>query len=275
MTVASLHILADNRCVDSELSFEHGWSVWLDMGRGVGWLWDTGQTSLFLDNAACLGIDPATARGVALSHGHYDHVGGLRALCDKGFAGPIIGHGSIFSKRYSRRGEATYRAAGMDELWPEGAPAGLRPVGDVVELAPGLTFVTDIARRPGAFAATANLFLDTAGQVTDTVPDDACLVIDGQNGPLVLLGCCHSGLANTLHHLRKRLGLTQVATVVGGLHLGTAPQTALEETRDALDAFGVQRIFAGHCTGETATGWLREQCRGAVEASGGGLRIRP
>ena len=275
MTVQSLHILVDNRCVDQRLAFEHGWSVWLDLGPDGGWLWDTGQTGRMLDNAALLGLDPATARGVALSHGHYDHTGGLRALCDKGFDGPIIGHAAILARRYSRRGESTYRAAGMDELWPDGGPSNLRPVRDVCTIAPGLTFVTDIVRRPGAFEATANLFRDTAGRETDTVPDDACLVIDGARGPLVLLGCCHSGLANTLHHLRARLGLTRVTTVVGGLHLATAPTSALRETRDALAAFDVQRVHAGHCTGEAALSWLREHSRSAFEPSGAGLRITP
>ena len=273
MSVAAVHILADNRSARPELAFEHGWSAWLDLGSRGNWLWDTGQTGMFLDNAAALGIDPATADGVALSHGHYDHAGGLPALFARGYAGKVAAHPGVLALRYSRRGASTYRSAGMGDGRLAGNPDWLLPVEDVRELAPGLTFVTGIARRPGFSAATANLFLDTAGHVPDAVVDDACLLVQGQNGPVVLLGCCHSGLANTLWHLRDRLGVERADAVVGGLHLGGADERTLEEARDALRAFEVRRLYAGHCTGDAATAYLREHCDGDVQATGCGMTI--
>jgi len=275
MPVTSLHILIDNQSVDPALACEHGWSVWLDAGRDGSWLWDTGQTDLIIQNAAAMGIDPLTATGIALSHGHYDHTGGLPALLKRNFSGRVVGHPDIMCARYSRRDETSCRFIGMDDSCLAGGSPRFEFAEDVVELGPGLTFVTGIIRQPGLFTATANLFRDTAGQVPDAIADDACLVLDGENGPLVLLGCGHSGLANTLQHLRRRLGLETVDSVVGGLHLGNAPETAMEETLEALRAFEVRRLFTGHCTGEAATTYLRNHFPGQVTATGCGMVIWP
>jgi 7,8-dihydropterin-6-yl-methyl-4-(beta-D-ribofuranosyl)aminobenzene 5'-phosphate synthase len=275
MPETTLHVLIDNQSADPALDFEHGWSVWLDRGSDDSWLWDTGQTGLLLQNAAAMGIDPLTAKGVALSHGHYDHAGGLPTLLDKGFSGVVVGHPNIAATRYSRRGETTYRSVGMGDSRLAGSLPGFQPAKDIAELGQGLTFVTGISRQPGFFTATANLFTDTAGQEPDGIEDDACLLLDGANGPLVLLGCCHSGLANTLWHVRQRLGIETIATVVGGLHLRGAPDAALEETLEALRAFGVKRLFTGHCTGDAATAYLVSHYWGQTTATGCGMVIYP
>lgn len=275
MAVRSLRILVDNVVAEARLGFEHGWSVWIDAGQDGCFLWDTGQTGLVLPNAAALGIAPATARAVALSHGHYDHSGGLAALAAAGYAGPVYGHPDVWLRRYSRRDAHTYRSAGMDDgRLPEGLP-GFVATRDTRRIAPGLTFVTDIPRRPGLFTATANLFRDTAGHVPDVVADDAFLVIDAPEGPLVLLGCCHAGLANTLLTVRERCGIEQVRTVAGGLHLAGAPETALAETVAILVRFGVSRLYPGHCTGQTGIDYLGEHFPGTVTPTGSGLEILP
>jgi len=269
----TLSILTDNRSADPELGFEHGWSVLVDLGAQGRWLWDTGQTGLFLENARALGLDPTRCDGLALSHGHHDHAGGLPALLEAGFTGPIVGHPELLSRRYSRRDGLTYRSIGMGDGRISLPLPGYSPETDIRELAPGLTFVTGIVRRPGAFAATTDLFRDTAGQETDTVPDDACLVLDGEKGTVVLLGCCHSGLGNTLAHLRARLGITEIEAVIGGLHLGKAPDWALDETLASLAEYGVARLSPGHCTGEAGFDRLQQDFPGRTTITGAGMRL--
>lgn len=273
MAGGTLSILTDNRAADAALDFEHGWSVLVDLGPGRRWLWDTGQTDLFLRNATAMGLSPEAADGVVLSHGHYDHAGGLPALLSAGYAGPIVAHPDLLSMRYSRRGGTTYRSIGMGDGRMELPLRGFSPETDVRELLPGLTFVTGIVRRPGAFAATAELYRDTAGTIPDPVPDDACLIIDGSRGPVLLLGCCHSGLGNTLAHLRNRLGLTAVEAVIGGLHLTNAPDWAVDETLETLATFGVRRLLPGHCTGQAATDRLAREFPGQTVQTGAGMRI--
>jgi 7,8-dihydropterin-6-yl-methyl-4-(beta-D-ribofuranosyl)aminobenzene 5'-phosphate synthase len=273
MDLGTLHVLVDNRAMDASLGFEHGWSVLVDLGPGRRWLWDTGQTGLFLENARTMGVSPLDADGLALSHGHHDHAGGLPSLLAAGYGGPIVGHPEMLAIRYSRRDGTTFRSIGMGDGRLALPLAGFEPVADIRELAPGLTFVTGIPRRPGAFAATAHLYRDTAGAVADTVPDDACLVIEGDRGPVLLLGCCHSGLGNTLVHLRERLGLTSVEAVIGGLHLTGAPDWAVEETLASLADFGARRLLAGHCTGQPALARLARDFSGQTAETGAGMRI--
>lgn len=275
MAVRSLRVLVDNVSSDSRLAAEHGWSVWIDAGKAGCFLWDTGQTGLVAQNAAALGIDPTAAQSIALSHGHYDHSGGLATLIEAGYAGPVYGHPDVWQQRYSRRDATTYRSAGMDDgRLPNGLPEFI-PVRETQTLAPGLTCVTDIPRRSGNFTATANLFCDTAGHVPDLVPDDAFLVIDTPEGKLALLGCCHAGLANSLEAARDTCGIERFQTVVGGLHLIGAPESAMAETVDALTRFGVTRLYAGHCTGQAGLDYLREHFQGDFTPTGAGLVIIP
>lgn len=104
--------------------------------------------------------------------------------------------------------------------------------------------------------------LDPQGATPDAVADDACLVLEGTAGPSLVLGCCHSGLANSLACARERLGVTRVHTVLGGLHLYQAGPDALDETARALTDFGVQRLIAGHCTGQERVDALASRLSG-------------
>jgi 7,8-dihydropterin-6-yl-methyl-4-(beta-D-ribofuranosyl)aminobenzene 5'-phosphate synthase len=90
---------------------------------------------------------------------------------------------------------------------------------------------------------------------------------------LLVLGCCHSGLANTLHHIRDVLGLKAIHAVLGGLHLLTAPESALRETAGVLRDYRVERVYPCHCTGEQAGQFLREHLPGKVFDVGTGTVI--
>jgi len=242
-----IDVLCDNETSGPACACEWGLSLAIDLGQGPDggglWLWDTGQTDLFLKNAAALGIDVTKARGLALSHGHFDHTGGVRALLAAGFAGAIHAHPACACDRYAE-GKDAPRHIGPPALLPPFIPAG-----PVTELAPGLTLITDIPRAPGRFQAVQGFSYDTKGLEPDNVPDDAFLVLDTDKGPVVILGCCHSGLANSLACASQRLGHVAFRAVLGGLHLYKAAADAVEETAQALTHFGVRRLVAGHCTG--------------------------
>ncbi|OIN99230.1 MAG: hypothetical protein AUJ49_11520 [Desulfovibrionaceae bacterium CG1_02_65_16] len=258
-------VLCDNESGRDDCGCEWGLSLAIDLGgpgdeTGGLWLWDTGQTPLFLRNAAALGIDPAAARGLALSHGHYDHTGGLTALMATGFSGAIHAHPACAGARYADEpGGKPRRPIGPPRPLPAFSSAG-----PLTELAPGLTLITDIPRAPGRFESVAGFFLDPGGEHPDSVPDDAFLVLQTAKGPVAILGCCHSGLMNSLNCARERLGIQSFHAVLGGLHLYNAGPDALAETAEALRRFTVALVVAGHCTGKGSASALGALLPGCV-----------
>lgn len=256
-----LTILSDNTVHTPGLHSEWGLSMFLELHGQRPWLWDTGASPLFLDNAQALDLDGdmLQAEGVALSHGHFDHTGGLEALFASGFAGRVVTHPRFDEPRFAMHAPGDEpRSIGNPPGMPRPLPR-LETVDPVGELAPGLTFLTGIPHRPGAFTAVSGFYRDPAGNQPDSVPDDAFLYVESGGTRTVVLGCCHAGLANSLEHLRAQLGIDQVDIVIGGLHLYRAREPALDESAEALEQFGVRRVYAGHCTGEHGIAGLHER----------------
>lgn len=264
--MTTLRVLVDNTAHLPHLEKEHGLSMLLELQQGP-WLWDTGASGAFALNAQLQGVDLSLVQGVALSHGHWDHTGGLSSLRNTGSTCPVFAHPEVLLTRYSiHPGQAT-REIG----WRGGDETGrLHTIQKQQELTPGLEFHTAFPRRPGCFQAVEHFFFDSQGTRPDPVHDDAALLVSGKKGAALVLGCCHSGLANTMHAIADRTGLDRVHMVVGGLHLGGAPAEAIQETVEALRTFNVQEVYAGHCTGDEALHKLRRQLPGVVHGLGAG-----
>jgi len=248
-------VLCDNESASPACGCEWGLSLAVDLGGADGlWLWDTGQSDLFLKNAQALGIDVGAARGLALSHGHFDHTGGFAALFERtAFAGTVHAHPACASARYAEEANGKPRK-------PVGPPSPLpdfAPAGPLTRLAPGLTMLTDIPRAPGRFEAVRGFSLDREGSKPDAVPDDGFLVLETAKGAVAIMGCCHSGLYNSLACAQDRLGIASFYAVLGGLHLYAAGADAVDETAAAVAAFGIRQLVTGHCTGADRTSTLR------------------
>lgn len=272
--MASCTVLVDNTVFRHGLGTEHGLSLHLELGPSRTWLWDTGQTGLLVDNAGILGIDLGGIRGVALSHGHYDHTGGLKHLRDRtGFQGPIFGHPACLQSRCRLLPDNGAKSIGMPEpdrnIWL----STFRAVAADTWLEPDLLMVTDIPRSRGNFESPDPFFLDPGGQVPDLLPDDSALVWLAPAGPVLVLGCCHSGLRNTCLAIRDRHGFSSFRVLVGGLHLGSAPVWALEQTIQTITDFGFESVFAGHCTTAPAMDILAGQLSGKMLPLGAGHRF--
>jgi 7,8-dihydropterin-6-yl-methyl-4-(beta-D-ribofuranosyl)aminobenzene 5'-phosphate synthase len=113
------------------------------------------------------------------------------------------------------------------------------------------------------------------GDVEDTVPEDMALVVQTNQGLVLLFGCGHAGVINTLEHVRAAIDPSGVKAIIGGLHLFAADEAHLAWTASQLKRFGVQQIVGAHCTGIEAvyrlrelSGLTRQSCMvGAVGAS--------
>lgn len=264
-------ILADNDAYRSDCGSEHGLSCFVELDSGAKWLWDTGQSGLFLENARALGVDVLQAQGLALSHGHYDHTGGLPALLRSGFSAPVYAHPDALQQRYAVRKGMHPRAIGLPSVLAADALPQLVAVTETTELSAGLRMLCAIKRLPGMHENIRGFYWEAEGEHPDGVRDDAALLLEANGQTVLILGCCHSGLGNTLYALRRRTGVASVDVVLGGLHLGDAgPEETgrqVDQAAAVLREFGVKTIYAGHCTGSDARSLLADKMRNGDKAT--------
>ncbi|MBN1135316.1 MAG: MBL fold metallo-hydrolase [Anaerolineae bacterium] len=233
---------------------EHGLAFLIET-EGRRLLFDTGQSgTVLLHNLGLLGIDPETIDAVAISHAHYDHIGGLPALLEHLRSGaPLYANPDLFRQRFSRR-QGQPESIGLS-LTRETLAAHLMLNLDAKprEILPSLWTTGEITERPEAEGKSDYHLMREGGVlIADAYRDDMALVLD-LGGRLVLLcGCCHAGLLNTLAHVERAFG-QPIAFIAGGLHLTGATTKDLELVSRVLAAMPVlQRVYPNHCTGETA-----------------------
>jgi 7,8-dihydropterin-6-yl-methyl-4-(beta-D-ribofuranosyl)aminobenzene 5'-phosphate synthase len=127
-----------------------------------------------------------------------------------------------------------------------------------VEVAPGIILTGQVKRHQPDEAGDHTFYEQSPGGRfhKDHLFDDLALVIRLEEGLLVLLGCAHSGLINTLRHVLEITGETKIYALMGGTHLKEASPEQVEETLDQLADFGLQKIGVSHCTGFAASAAL-------------------
>jgi len=277
MTTAStrITILIDNQSVDG-CEAEHGFSLWLETeGRRI--LFDTGQGEAFIRNAETLGIDPGLADTIVLSHGHYDHSGGLPQVLRRARKADLYCHPAAVSARYSiRNGRPrnlrmpSTSLIALDRLPLEQLHWLQRP-----QTLTGCIGLSGPIPRVSGFEDTGGpFFLDRQGLRPDPIDDDLALWVRTGGGLIVIVGCAHAGLVNTLHHVQRCSDGIPIRAVIGGFHLLNASSRRLERTLAALRQFSPDLIVPCHCTGGTAVAALRDIFGHRVSPGAAGARYR-
>lgn len=240
---------------------EHGFAALIEPSGGEPILFDTGQGATLLHNARRMNKDLSKVAGVVVSHGHYDHAGGLLPLLQE--CGPklVYGHPAIFRPRYRVKDTGECLAIGIphSRTMLEEAGADFNLSAAFREIAPGISLTGEVPRATAFETGDQGLYCDCTGQDVDSTPDDQSLILDTDRGLVVLMGCCHAGLINTLEHVAYTMGRRDVYAVIGGTHLGFCGQEQLEMTIRALKEWGIQKVAASHCTGFAASARLSRE----------------
>jgi 7,8-dihydropterin-6-yl-methyl-4-(beta-D-ribofuranosyl)aminobenzene 5'-phosphate synthase len=240
---------------------EHGLSLLIE--REDATLFDTGQGFALMHNMKSLFKDPSKIARVVLSHGHYDHTGGLKPLLEsQGREIPVFAHPEVFTSRVARydgpQGPVDV-PIDMPNKKEEYEKLGARfiPAGGRTDIAEGIVAFSDIPRAAGWKGFDARLKQKSGDTVMDDpFNDDLSLLVETESGPVVLLGCAHAGLVEILDHIAGETGHMTFHAVIGGTHLGSAPPEYLERAIGALEKYGVTIIAASHCTGFKAAATL-------------------
>ena len=252
------------RCLVSDtvetpaLKAEHGLAFWVE-SNAVRLLFDTGQGAALAPNAKQLGVDLAFVEAVAFSHGHYDHTGGLPAAVGAAHRLRLYAHPDAFQPKFALR-KQNFASIGL----PDSARSLLTDsrvqvveTRTPVEFAPGYTLTGEIPRAPDAESASSPFCLTPNTTCPDPFRDDQALFFTTAEGVVVLLGCAHAGVENTLRYVTKLAGADRLHAVIGGMHLHSASAERVQRVVDTLRDLQVQLIGPTHCTGERATAALR------------------
>lgn len=231
---------------------EHGLAFLIESEEGRV-LFDTGASgAVLLYNMEIAQVALNSVTALALSHAHPDHSGGLPDLLERRPGLPIYAHPGILRARFSEK-DGQMRAKGLPldvEVLRQQADLHLSDAPQ--EILTGIWTTGEISERPEPEGRSPHHYVrDGERWVPDPYRDDMGLVLETVRGLLLVCGCCHAGLLNTLSHVRRAFGEDPVA-VVGGTHLISADEAHMCRLSEVLKRLGPPQLYLNHCTGQAA-----------------------
>ena len=268
-------VVCDNMISRPGLLGQHGLSMVIEKD-GESYLFDTGQRLSLSLNLKALDKNPHSLKKIFISHGHYDHTGGLKWILRKTGRVEVVAQSSLFSKHMLADPENPKKLPtfigvpwGKGDL--ESLGAEFRFVDRPEEVAPGILFLTGIEGPAEGKPRDDRLVLQERDRfIGDPVKDDASLILETGKGPVLLLGCAHSGVLNILDYVREKLGLTKLHALLGGTHLMFYGLQYIPDFIERLDRLSVNLVGVSHCTGLAATIELAKRLGDKVRVASAG-----
>jgi 7,8-dihydropterin-6-yl-methyl-4-(beta-D-ribofuranosyl)aminobenzene 5'-phosphate synthase len=264
-------VLCDNLAGPVSFKGEHGLSVQLQV-EGRSFLWDCGQSDVAVHNSRLLGMDLRNLEGIGISHGHFDHAGGIMEILSASGPKKLFMHPKALEPKFFMAGEIKrYIGIPFQKDAIDSASAGVELSSEPRELMPGVRLTGEVPRVTEFEGFEANLFCQVDGVIQpDPFTDDQSLVVDTPEGAVVLTGCAHAGLVNVIKHVLE--SSSKIKAIFGGTHLGLgASPERVSATLDFLEEVLPDRIVPCHCTGLNATVQLVERFKDRVVPGQAGL----
>ena len=245
-------------------SGEHGFSAFIEMDQG-NYLFDTGSGRSIVPNSLTMNKDLKSVRRIFLSHGHYDHTGGLSEVLKLKGKVDVHAHPHVFLDRIAvlkEEDREIKRFIGIryKKRYLESLGANFVFNTDFMEVEKGLFLTGEVPRQTIFEKPDPRLFSEMDGRTThDLFLDDQSLILDTDKGMVLILGCAHSGMINIINHVINKMGKENFHAILGGTHLDFLTPEQLEESIKSLKKIEVEKIGISHCTGMRAAFRLHQE----------------
>lgn len=254
-------VLVDNCAKTKKLQSEHGIAYWIKTKDSLI-LFDTGQGVALPGNSQRMRISFSQCRAIVFSHGHYDHTGAAEfalKMCPEAL---VYIHPDVMKTRYGFKPGHPVKSIGIPLVMRQAlnrARKRIRWVRRPVQIANGIWATGPIPRVSSFEDVGGNFFNNFACTKKDTITDDQAVWVETDQGLIVLLGCGHSGVVNTLDYISKLTNRAPIFAVLGGMHLLNVSRRRLTQTVCALKRYRIRWILPGHCTGDIAMNYLKQK----------------
>lgn len=224
-------------------------------------LFDTGSGNALMVNAAQSNIDLAQINDLVISHGHFDHTGAVLSFLNTAGKKKIYGHSYMFTPRYLVLGDFKKEIGlpfKINELEERNAEIILTD--EFTEIYPNIYLTGAIPRLTDYEDVGGSFWVDAEDSlVPDLIADDMSMVIRHPEGLIIISGCAHAGIINTIEYACQKTGESRVLAFIGGTHLMAASEERLDKTTAAIKKYDIQKLVACHCTGFNALVKLRNE----------------
>jgi len=237
---------------------EHGLSFYgvVKSGdRSHSFFFDFGVTGdLFLHNLKVLGIDPQKVDALVLSHGHFDHYGGLAALLERIRPRSIplyVGKGAFTRRFHERKGEGLTDLGRLEREKLEEMGVKIEEIESEREILPG-TYITGLIKMETPYEKIPEtLLVEKEGKIErDYFEEERAIFFSVKGKGLVIIsGCAHRGIVNTVKQVIKLTGIKKIHAIIGGFHLMGASEERILKTIEDLKTLSPKYLIPMHCTG--------------------------